>query len=70
MGVVARRPESTGIWTGLFLLRVFCTALTAFYGLGTFCCANEVPMPTSFVESLPFIQGWVSKGQDCLAAFR
>lgn len=70
MGGVARIPGSRYIATGASLLQEVSADCTEFSVLVAFCGANEVPVPSYFVEALPLIQGWFSQGQDSLAAVR
>lgn len=68
MGVVARRPPSSGAVTGASLLQEVATARAAFTALADFCRSQGIAVPRSLNEALPLIQGWYTQGQDSLAA--
>lgn len=70
MGVVARRPMSSGAITGASLLQEGATARAAFSSLAAFCRTNGIAVPKSLDEALPLVQGWYTEGQDSLGAAR
>lgn len=77
MGVVVRRPVSTGVVIRASLLQEGASALpeegkprSAFSSLVAFCRAKGIAAPSSFAEALPLVHGWYSQGQVSLAAVR